>query len=61
MFTASLVNELTCFLLFETNCDVLSPYTGIALFTTQALQSATLKLQSYINELESKMNKLQKK
>ncbi|KAJ5525475.1 hypothetical protein N7513_010600 [Penicillium frequentans] len=26
-----------------------------------ALQSATLKLQSYINELESKMNKLQKK
>ncbi|KAJ5785171.1 uncharacterized protein N7503_010383 [Penicillium pulvis] len=26
-----------------------------------ALQSATMKLQSYINELESKMNKLQKK
>ncbi|KAJ5993701.1 hypothetical protein N7451_009425 [Penicillium sp. IBT 35674x] len=26
-----------------------------------ALQSATLKLQSYINELESKINKLQKK
>ncbi|KAJ5650581.1 uncharacterized protein N7484_004304 [Penicillium longicatenatum] len=26
-----------------------------------ALQAATLKLQSYINELESKVNKLQKK
>jgi uncharacterized protein YlxW (UPF0749 family) len=48
-------------LYFETDCNVLSPERGELLSSIQALQAATLKLQSYINELESKVNKLQKK